>query len=129
MARPRVSIRKHAREHFLAQLRSNGNVTRAAEAIGRKRDTLYIYRAAHPEFAAAWDDAVESFVDGLETEAARRAAVGVDRPVFQGGAQVGVVREYSDRLLEFLLDRKRYPQKSKHELTGAGGGAIVVQEI
>jgi hypothetical protein len=129
MARKRVAIRKHNREHFLEQLRQHGNVTRAAQSIGRSRDTLYIYRDAHPEFKALWESAVESFVDGLETEAARRAAVGVLRPVYQGGKKVGEVTEYSDRLLEFLLDRRRYPAKSKHEHTGKDGAPMEVREI
>jgi hypothetical protein len=129
MARGRVRIRKEARELFLEQLRKHGNVTRAAEAIGRKRDTLYIYREAHPDFFQQWHHAVEAFNDGLESEAMRRAVSGVKRPVYQGGKQVGEVTEYSDSILLFMLDRRRYPQKSKHELTGAGGGAITVREI
>jgi hypothetical protein len=39
----------------------------------------------------------------LEDEAKRRACNGVLKPVFQGGKKVGVVREYSDTLLIFLL--------------------------
>jgi hypothetical protein len=46
----------------------------------------------------------------LEDEAVRRAYEGVERPVFQGGKQVGVVREYSDTLLIFLLKALR-PEK------------------
>jgi hypothetical protein len=129
MANRRISIRKEAREQFLEQLRRHGNVSRAAQAIGRPRHTMYLYRQNHPDFGAEWDQAVDEFVDTLETEAARRAAIGVDRPVYQGGKQVGTVKEYSDRLLEFLLDRKRYPSRTKHEVTGKDGAPMEVREI
>lgn len=125
----RISIRKEARERFLEELTRHGNVSRAAEAIGRSRWTLYRYRADHPDFAELWDQANEQFIDALETEAAKRATVGVQRPIYQGGKQVGTVTELSDSLLIFLLDRKRYPQKSKHELTGKDGQAINVREV
>jgi hypothetical protein len=129
MANRRVTIRKESRERFLDELRRHGNVSQAAATINRARQTMYLYRQNHPDFAAAWDHAVEEFLDRLETEAARRAAIGVTRPVFQGGKQVGTITEYSDRLLEFLLDRKRYPARTKHEHTGANGAPIEVREI
>jgi hypothetical protein len=36
-----------------------------------------------------------------------RAVEGVERPVFQRGQQVGTIREYSDRLLMFMLKARR----------------------
>ena len=47
--------------------------------------------------------------DVIEQEARRRAVDGYDRPVFQGGKLVGVVRVYSDQLTAMLL-RGRRPQ-------------------
>ena len=53
---------------------------------------------------------MESAVDDLEAEAWRRAKEGVEKPVFQGGKQVGVIREYSDTLMATLLKAHR-PEK------------------
>jgi hypothetical protein len=75
------------------------------------------------EFAAAWADAIEEATETLERVAVRRAMVGTDRPIFNGGKQVGTVREVSDTLLIFLLKARRpdvYRDNAKieHEVTG-----------
>lgn len=128
MAKSRPISKKRC-ELFTAELRRHGNVTRAAESIRLSRTTAYRRRQTDPEFSTAWEDGEQAFLDGLETEAVRRAFVGVDRPVFQGGKQVGSVRDFSDRLAEFILDRKRYPARQKHEHTGADGQPIEVRTI
>jgi len=57
-------------------------------------------------------------LEDLEDEAFRRAMVGVEKPIFQAGKQVGVVRQRSDRLLIFLLAAlgpARYGRGKKEE--------------
>jgi hypothetical protein len=83
-------------------------VAAACRAAGVERATAY--RDRDPRFAAAWDEAAEDGTDLLELECRRRAVEGVDRPVFYKGQQVGTVKEYSDRLLIFLLKANR-PEK------------------
>ena len=95
------------REKFLAFLRAAPNVAAAADSVGLSRRCAYDTRARDPEFASAWDEAVETGVDALEAEAYRRAVHGTDRPVFYQGAECGVVREYSDTLVIFLLKSRR----------------------
>ena len=80
---------------------------RAANAAGVGRSTAYLWRQEDPEFAAKWDEAVAEGIDRLEDEAFRRAVKGVKRPVYRGGVLVGEITEYSDRLLMFLLKRRR----------------------
>ena len=80
---------------------------RAANAAGVGRSTAYLWRQEDPEFAAKWDEAVAEEIDRLEDEAFRRAVKGVKRPVYRGGVLVGEITEYSDRLLMFLLKRRR----------------------
>jgi len=92
---------------FLDYLAETGNVSRAAKASNLPRRTLYSYRATDPDFAAAWDEALEIGLDALEDEAMRRAREGVEEPVFQGGLCCGHVRRYSDLLLIFLLKSRR----------------------
>ena len=118
------------REAFLKELRRRGNVSDAARAAGVDRSTPYRWREAEPEFAAAWDDAVEVAVDSLEKEAWRRARDGVLKPVYQKGEKVGQVREYSDQLMVTLLKAHRpekYRERTQTELTGLGGGDLVIK--
>jgi hypothetical protein len=50
---------------------------------------------------------MEAGTDLIEEEARRRVVEGYDRPVFQGGKLVGVVRVYSDELAALLLRGRR----------------------
>ena len=60
----------------------------------------------------------ERSLEVLEDEAYRRAVEGVEIPVFQSGKQVGVKRQWSDRLLVFLLaglKPAKYGKRRKQE--------------
>jgi hypothetical protein len=94
-------------EPFLAELAHGASVTAAAEYAGVSRAMVFRWRRDDPEFAQRWDEAVQMGVDRLEDEAHRRAVHGVARPVYQGGARVGEIREYSDTLLLAILRGKR----------------------
>jgi hypothetical protein len=95
---------------FLEALAQTGNVSAAAKAAGVGRQYAYERRAADPELAAAWDEALDVATDALEREARRRALEGCERPVFYKGDECGRIREYSDTLMIFLLKAHR-PQK------------------
>ncbi len=41
----------------------------------------------------------------FEKEVWRRAVEGVDRPLMYRGKEIGVVKEFSDNLLKFLIER------------------------
>jgi hypothetical protein len=73
---------------FLKVLADSGNVTRAAASVGIHRMTAYRARMQQPDFSQAWDDALETFVDGIEAEAVRRAVKGVVRYKFYKGKAV-----------------------------------------
>lgn len=104
-------------EDFLRVLReTGGNVSRACAAISLARQRVYEWRASDPQFAIAWDEAVETGTDELEEEARRRAFQGVDEPVFYQGDECGTVRKYSDTLLIFLL-KGRKPDKYRERVT------------
>lgn len=97
---------------FLEALGNTANVTRACKVARFGRTAVYGWRAADQEFARAWDAALALGTDALEDEAVRRAHEGTLKPVYQGGKKVGVIREYSDTLLIFLLKGRR-PEKYK----------------
>lgn len=95
---------------FLTVLGQSANVSLACEAARIDRSTAYKERSRNPDFSAQWKQAIESAVDDLEAEAWRRAKEGVEKPIFQGGKQVGAIKEYSDALTIALLKAHR-PEK------------------
>jgi hypothetical protein len=104
----------------------------AATAAKVHRSTIYTWREADAAFAAAWDAAYDAGTDVIEDIALKRATVGVQKPVFQGGRQVGTVQEYSDALILATLGRRREQwraAKTKVELSGKDGGPVLVQTV
>ncbi len=124
MARRRSKWTPKKREQFLELLATNGNVTVTCDALNLRRQTVYEARAEDPDFAAAWDEAMEQAADHLEAEARRRAVDGWDEPVYYLGRRVGLVRKFSDTLLIFLMKGARpekYRDRQQLEHTGPGG--------
>jgi len=110
---------------FIDALRDGRSITAACIDAGIGRQTAYDWREADKAFAKAWDDAIEEGTDRLEDEAHRRARDGTQKPIYQGGKRVGVINEYSDTLMIFLLKaRRRSKFGDKQEVTGADGGPI-----
>src|SRR5436309_2373482 len=73
----RLARRKKAR--FLQALATTCNITAACESARLARETAYFWRRTDPDFSAAWDEAIERGLDGLEDEVMRRATVGNER--------------------------------------------------
>lgn len=127
---------------FTDTLRQTGNITKSAEAAGWLRSQAYGIRKDDPEFAVAWDSALDEFVDAMEEEAHRRACLGIEEPViWQGQRQFEVdpvtgnrtpltLNKKSDQLLMFLLkgNRSKYGTE-RRELSGPGGGPIVATNV
>ncbi len=87
----------------------------AARAAGISRNTALAWRDKDPEFAAAWDEAVETALDQME-ETIREAALNLNQPHKLTGAM-------------FILNgyrRERFMPMTRHEHTGAGGGPILM---
>jgi transposase len=93
------------RAKFLASLEEGNSIAKAASDAGVGRTTAYEWRGAEPEFAKAWDDAVETGTDGLEDEAVRRAKAG------------------SDTLLIFMLKARR-PERYKERYLAEHRGTV-----
>lgn len=109
------------REDFLAALAEGNTVTTAARLVGMSRRAVYKTRVADPDFAAEWDSSFDEGADVIEQEAIRRAVQGVDKPVYQGGIEVGVVREYSDSLLALVLKTKKKEYRDSVSVKHEGG--------
>lgn len=95
---------------FLKALSKSGNVLVACRSANVIRRTAYKHRDRFPSFRKRWEDALEDSTDILEAEARRRAASGVDKPIYYKGERVDTIKEYSDTLLIFLLKAHR-PEK------------------
>lgn len=112
---------EHWTPAFLAALSQSPNVSAACRAAGIARSAAYELRAADPEFASAWQDAIDQSTDLLVGEMYRRAVHGTEKPVFYLGAECGRVREYSDTLAMFLAKSHRpevYRETVKQEHSG-----------
>lgn len=119
------------RRLFIKHLRKSGNVTRAAEAAGVSRNQLYLARRDDPDFALAWEEALEGAMDDLEATLLRRALEGTDKPVFFGGKECGTVKSYSDSLGMFLLKGRRrdiFGERSGQKKTQVGGAVAGVEK-
>jgi hypothetical protein len=116
----RRTLSESRRATFLNKLSELGNVTAAADAAGVRTQLLYDVRSRDETFAREWAEALDHAGDALETEAHRRAVLGVDEPFFQGGKQVGCIRRFSDTLLILLLKGAR-PDKFRERVPGAPG--------
>lgn len=92
---------------FLRHLEETGSVSFAAERTGIARNTVYQRRRDDPAFAAGWERAVEMAVEMLRDTAVVRACQGTERAVWRRGRPVGTIRDYDNRLLQFLLRAHR----------------------
>lgn len=88
---------------FLTAFASLGNITAACAQSGVGRRTHYDWLQSDADYPALFMDAQNQWMEALEEEATRRAKIGWEEPVFQGGREVGTVRKYSDQLLMFLM--------------------------
>lgn len=101
---------KKRQDDFLAAFVEFVSVTRACKKAKIPRQTVYDWKKNSPEFKKRYDEATNLALQALEDEAVRRAYEGVNKPVFQGGAKVGTIKEYSDTLMIVLL-KARAPEK------------------
>jgi hypothetical protein len=113
---------------FLVALSETGNITSASKISGIARNTHYNWMESDPAYAAAYKVALEQAAENLETEARRRAVQGTLRPVFYQGNECGVVREYSDTLLIFLL-KGAMPGKYKDNVSVDANVSITFEQL
>ena len=100
-------LREKNQRRFLRAFDECGSITNATDTVGLSRQAHYNWMNHDPKYPEQFERAYASFCDRLEGEASRRAMLGYDEPVFQGGAQVGTKKRYSDSLLIFLLKGSR----------------------
>lgn len=128
MAQQTASVSNKAA--FLEHYAHTGNIAAACRLSGIGRRTVYHWIEEDETFKPLFEESKLDASDSLEHEARRRALVGVERPVYQGGKQVGKIREFSDTLLIFLLKgAKPDKYRERFEHTGKDGGPIQTEVI
>jgi hypothetical protein len=130
--RRRSSITPKDRRTFLEALEAGWSVKNGAERTAHGRQRFYELRATDLAFAEAWAEAYEAGTEALEDEALRRAVSGYDEMTYgPTGELVRKVHRFSDPLLHRLLaarDPGRFGTTGRVELTGPGGGPMMVTE-
>ncbi|MDP2374617.1 hypothetical protein [Reyranella sp.] len=101
---PLPAVRVNAFFHHLGR---TGSVTVAANRAQLRRSALYERRQNDDDFAARWAQALDLGVERLQDNAMNRAMNGTPRPVWRNGQEVGSVRQFDNRLLQFLLKAHR----------------------
>lgn len=113
---------------FLTALSETCNVTKAAEAVGLKRQTLYDWRRDDEAFAVEWAHALRIGAEALEDIAKVRAFDGIDEPVFHQGEQVATMKKYSDTLTIFLL-KGAMPEKYRERVDTRVDGGMTLNVV
>jgi hypothetical protein len=143
------------RDAFLAALAEMPVLQHACDAVGINRSTAFRARQDDKDFDAAVREAMEAGIDKAEAEAFRRGVVGFQEPVVHKGSLMYLtrpvvdpetslvtyelvrdetgqpvpltVRKHSDQMLALVLQgRRKQVYANRTEITGADGGAVVV---
>lgn len=117
---------------FLEHLATSANVTAAAQAAGISKVQVYRIRRRDPGFRAAWREALCEGYEALEIVLLDRALHGVEKPVFYGGKQVGVTREFNDAVALRLLTIHRAEvaaERARHEEPAEARAVLTIEEV
>ena len=120
--RSHAALPPRAVAEFFRLFAASGSVAFAADRTSLSRTVLYRRKRSDPAFAKRWAEAQELGVSKVRDEVFRRAVVGVKQPVFYGGAKIGKVRHFDNRLLWSLLkshEPETYGPRRPQPLGGA----------
>lgn len=106
---------------FLQGLRESGTVLHAAEFAGINRITAYQWRKVFPEFAKAWDDALEDPIDRVEKTLYTMAVSGNNvtatmsylrhnRAKYRDESRIIIAKDDLDSVIEAAIAEHQLPQ-------------------
>jgi hypothetical protein len=119
---------QHKKRTFLVAFAETGNISAASRLSGISRQAHYEWMESDPDYPAMFKAADQTAAENLETEARRRAVQGTLKPVFYKGKECGVVQEYSDTLLIFLL-KGAMPGKYKDNVSVDANVSITFEQL
>jgi len=114
------AITPEEQNQFLILYAETGQWNQSAYRIGRSGRAFRTLCQIEPGFCLLVQEALQDWRERITGEIVRRGFIGVLKPVFGsqgkdvGNGQVGVIREYSDRLLE-LEAKAVYPEKYREQ--------------
>lgn len=118
---------KKAKQVYLNTYREHGLHGMAAKAAGVTRQCVEHHLEKDEDFLLLRTNAYNDYREAIEHEVKRRAIEGWDEPVFYKGDECGVVRKYSDRMLELHTKRHNPEYRDKQTIDlNATGGVLVV---
>jgi hypothetical protein len=125
-----VEFNEERQEKFLIELARTGLKAHSANHAGVSYGAALELEKKDKVFARLVEEARQFYSDSLESEATRRAVDGWLEPVFsqKTGDQIGVVRKFSDRLLEVLLKAakpEKFREVSQVDVNHRGGVLVV----
>ena len=98
--------RDRQKKKFVAALEAQGTVLHACKAAGISRQTAYRWQREDPEFADAWDEAIENAVDVVESTVYQQAVGGntlagifylkAHRPIYRDRVSIDVEQVKSE---------------------------------
>ena len=132
-----VPFTSDRKQQFLDLFRSHpelkGCRALCAEAVGVSITTLYDHLKRDPEFAEAFEDALQAFIDeNVFAPALKRARDGVERPIIGGKFKDEIItyeRVYSDSLMAMMLRAHRAEFKDGKDaasMTASGTGGVLI---
>lgn len=138
--KPLIKFTLERKREFLDLFRNHpdlgGRKNLCAEAVGCSVATVEYHVKKDPEFAEAFEEARQAWIDeNLFTPALRRARDGVEKPVVGGKFRdeiVAHIREYSDSLTLAMLRAHRPEFRENSKMgpgaggPGGGGGVMIV---
>ena len=126
---------------FLAAIRVMPNITRAAKAAKINKSLHYAKMKSSPDYAVAFQQALQMGCDALSDVAVTRATDGWEEPVvYQGrialqedpgtGKVVAVtVRRIDNQLLRFILERRHPEYRERAEESGAVDIHVLMENL
>jgi hypothetical protein len=112
---------------FEAFINEYGVIGKACDAAGIHENVVRTRTKNSKTFKMMYESAVRMVNDMLEYESMRRALEPNERPVFQRGQLVGIIKEWDTKHLEWVMER-RMPEKyhipTRVEFAGDGEGVL-----
>lgn len=111
MAKKRTRSKRPWENTFLEGLATCGSVTHAARMAGITRGAVQRYRAKHKDFAEAWQEKLDEYLDSVHMAASDLA-----------------INRKNTSMIRYILSRRHpdYVDRTKVELTGPRGGPVQV---
>lgn len=115
------------KQFFESFLNEYGILGKAADAAGVHENVVLTRARDNPTFKMMLDQAVRMIDDAMEHEAMRRALEPTERPVYQRGQIVGIVKEWDTKHLQWMLERRipeKYHLQTRVEFAGSSEGVL-----